>query len=176
MLNFELWDTLTFISALILTECWRTPCKTPPKSSKHYSHILPFNRLTFRWFLAKSSLILLQRIHKQTNVLELKCCSLCKRAKQRLCPDTLAHHCRPPSPCFHEEANVFTSVISLSDCGRVRRRNNSAHCPKLGTPGTLADSRGSLFINPQHRSRIQCRAESWGGSQQSQHATWILAF
>lgn len=131
----------------------------------------------------KRSLILLQRVHKQTKVLELKCCSLCKRAKQRLCPDTLAHHRRPPpSQRFHKEANVFTSVISLSDCGRVRRRDNRAHCPKLGTPGTPADSRGSLFINPQHRSRIQCREEIFGGGGslegllESQFQTWILAF
>lgn len=27
------------------------------------------------------------------------------------------------------------------------QRDNRAHCPKSGTPATLADSRGNLFIN-----------------------------
>lgn len=52
-----------------------------------------------------------------------------------------------------EEASLWTSVISLSDCGREKSGDNRAYCPQLRTPGTVADSRGSLFINPQRRSR-----------------------
>lgn len=57
---------------------------------------------------------------------------------------------------LHEEASVWTSVISLSDCGRVKSRDNRAYCPQLKTPGTIADSRGSLFIN-----RHRCGRRTW---------------
>lgn len=74
-----------------------------------------------------------------------------EKAKQRLRSNT-----NVSTLC--EEANVWTSVISVSDCGRARSGDNRAYCPKFRTPGTLADSRGSLFINPEHSSRTCCRA------------------
>lgn len=113
--------------------------------SPFFGRFVPTRKLLFS--LRGSTYEPKSRIKSQQNITyHVKC----ETAKQRLQSDTKVSTPR-------EEANVWTSVISVSDCGRARSGDNRAYCPKFRTPGTLADSRGSLFINPEHSSRTCCR-------------------